>query len=226
MLSRCLIDQAGTMADSDQLPTRVASVLEDPGARTIARTYAGALVGAAERVGVESALEEFQSFLDDVLDKHLGFHALLVSGIVNRDHKLTVIDRVIAPHASELFANFLRVLVRHDRIDLLPLILGQAWGLHEQSVGRRRVHVTSARQLSDEARQQIFDRLNEKLPFEPVIEEHVAPSVLGGLVIQVGDTVHDSSLLTRVKQLRAGLRERSLHEIQSGRNRFSHSTGN
>ena len=214
------------MADPEKVQTRVASVLEDPGAQTIAKTYAGALLGAAQNVGVDAALEEFQSFMDDVLERNPEFHAILLSGVVNRDDKVALIDRSIAPHASDFFANFLRVLARHDRMELLPLILGEAKTLHEQSSGKRRVKVTSAVELSDDARSKIYNRLNETLPFDPVIEEVVDPSVLGGLVIQVGDTVHDSSLRTRMKQLRAGLRERSLNEIQSGRDRFSNPEGN
>jgi F-type H+-transporting ATPase subunit delta len=48
---------------------------------------------------------------------------------------------------------------------------------------------------------------------------------LGGIVIRVGDTIYDSSLALRIKQLRERLRQRSLHEIQSGRDRFGHPEG-
>ena len=66
-------------------------------------------------------------------------------------------------------------------------------------------------------------RLKELFPFQPVLEPAVDPSLLGGLRIRVGDTVYDGSLRARLKQLRHRVRERSLHEIQSGRDRFSHS---
>ena len=56
-----------------------------------------------------------------------------------------------------------------------------------------------------------------------VIGRVVDPDILGGLRIRVGDTVYDGSLRARLTQLRHRVRERSLHEIQSGRNRFSHS---
>jgi F-type H+-transporting ATPase subunit delta len=87
------------------------------------------------------------------------------------------------------------------------------------------VTVVSARPLPDEWRDRIRRRLEETLPFKPIIENKVDPGILGGLIIQVGDTVYDSSLQARMKQLRGRLRQRSLHEIQSGRDRFSHSEG-
>jgi F-type H+-transporting ATPase subunit delta len=201
---------------------RPPSVLEDPGAQAIARIYAKAFLDAAVKANVADALEEFQSFLDDVLAKFPEFNAALTSGILGRDEKLALIDRVVAPRGSALFTNFLRVLARHERLDLVPVILNETRTIHEKRSGRQRVQVTSARPLADAARQRIIDRLRQVFQFEPILEEQVDAALLGGVVIRVGDTVYDSSLRTRMKQLRGRLRERSLYEIQSGRDRFSH----
>ena len=213
------------MAEEQQLPTRPPSVMEDPSAQAIARTYADAFLNAAAGTGVDDALEEFASFVADVLDANPKFEAILLSGIVRRDEKIKLIDRAIAPYGSELFVNFLRVLAQHDRLELLPMILGESQVRHEVRTGRQRVQVTSAQPLSEETRNDVRKRLAESLPFEPILEERTDPAVLGGLVIQVGDTVYDSSLRTRLKQLRRRLRERSLNEIQGGRDRFSHPEG-
>ncbi|MGH7198996.1 MAG: ATP synthase F1 subunit delta [Planctomycetaceae bacterium] len=213
------------MPNRDDIQTRIKSVLEDPSAQAVARVYAEAFLTAAESIGAENALEEFQSFLDDVLDRNPEFKSILLSGIVGRDEKVGIIDRAIAPHGSEFFVNFLRVLARHDRLGLLPLVLQQSRTRYEEHLGRRRVQVISAGPLSDDMRERIRRQLAESLPFEPILETHTDPSILGGIVIQVGDTVYDSSLRARMKQFRARLRQRSLHEIQSGRDRFSHHAG-
>jgi F-type H+-transporting ATPase subunit delta len=96
---------------------------------------------------------------------------------------------------------------------------------NERASGRKRVSVKTAKPLSDESRNAIAERLKAALNFEPILEAETDPSLIGGMVIRVDDTVYDSSLRTRLKQLRARLRERSLHEIQTGRNRFSHPEG-
>jgi F-type H+-transporting ATPase subunit delta len=210
----------------EPLKTRVASVMEDPSAIQIAKVYAGAFLEAAKStIGVEAGIEEGQSFVDDVLAKNADFEKLLVSQMVNKDDKLKLIDRVVAGRGTDFFTNFLRVLARHDRLDLLPGILQAARIQHERQSGRKRVSVKTAKPLSDESRQAIMDRLRTALAFEPILEAETDPSLIGGMVVRVDDTVYDSSLRTRLKQLRARLRERSLHEIQSGRNRFSHPEG-
>ena len=211
---------------SEPLETKIASVMEDPSAIQIARVYAGAFLDAAKStVGADAALEEGQSFVDDVLAKNGEFDRMLVSPTLRRDDKLKLIERVVKGRGSEFFTNFLKVLARHDRLDLLPTILQAARIQNERTSGRKRVSVRTAKPLSDESRRAISDRLRSVFAFEPILEAVTDASLIGGMVIRVDDTVYDSSLRTRLKQLRSRLRERSLHEIQTGRNRFSHPEG-
>jgi F-type H+-transporting ATPase subunit delta len=210
------------MAEKHQIKTRIESVMEDPHAGAVARVYADGFLNSIPAGQVAEALDEFRSFVNDVVAKERDFARILDSGMVSHDKKLALIDRVVAGRASELFTNFLRVLARHDRLNLLSLILAQSEIEQERRSGEKRVQVISAQPLSDEALGRIRERLAQSLPFTPIVESAVDPSLLGGLRIRVGDTVYDGSLRARLKQLRHRVRERSLHEIQSGRNRFSH----
>ena len=208
----------------EQPKTRPDHVLEDPSAKAVARMYAQAYLGAAGDSA--AALEEFTSFVDEVLQRYPDFARILTGEITGREEKLRLIERVVAPRATPVFANFLRVLGQHDRLNLVPLILGEAWLEYEQRNGKQRVTVRSAAPLSDEQLQRVKDRLAAALPSEPILQPVVDDNMIGGLVIQVGDTVYDGSVRTRLKTLGNRLKEKYVHEIQSGRNRFSHSEGN
>ncbi len=211
---------------SEQAKTQSDHVLEDPGVKAVASLYARNYLGGASQNGVDDAVCELASFVDEVLERAPEFRTLLVSDSVSRDDKLSLIGRVLAPRCSEYFANFLKVLVQHGRIDLIEQIRQQAVMLQEELAGQRRVLVRTAKPLSDNSRSQITDQLKNKLGFDPILQESVDESLIGGLVIQVGDTVYDSSLRTRLKTLAGRLTERTLNEIQSGRDRFSHPEGN
>ncbi len=211
------------MAGKSQIKTRIESVMEDPHLGAIARVYADAFLNAVPAGQLDGALEEYHSFVEDVLDRQLDFSRLILSGTVSRDQKLQLIDRVVAGRGSELFTSFLRVLARHDRLDLVRLILDQCEIESEKRSGRKRVQVISAQPLSEQDLVKIRERLAADLAIQPVLETAVDPAILGGLRIRVGDTVYDGTLRARLNQLRHRVRERSLHEIQSGRNRFSHS---
>lgn len=195
----------------------------DPQTQAVARIYANALLDSAPAGQVDSLLEEFTSFVTEVLEKQPDFRTLLTSAMISRDEKVAVISRTVAPVASPTFANFLSVVAKHERLDLLTQILHETQRQHEIRTGRGRVQVVSAKALSPASQDKIQRQLAAKLPFQPVLETSVDPSLLGGLVIRIGDTVYDGSLRSRLKQLRDRLRQRSIHEIQSGRDRFSHS---
>ena len=205
--------------------TRPATVQDDPRGQTGAKIYATAFLDAAGAGGAEAA-RELASFVDDVLGTQPQFDKLLCGGSLGRDDKLGVIDRVVAPRATPLFTNFLRVLASHDRLSLLPGIRRQVDIDVETRSGKKRVLVSSAAPLSQSALEAITASLRGALQSEPILETRVDPALVGGLVIRVGDTVYDGSLKTQVKQLRARLRERCLNEIQRGRDRFSHPEGN
>ncbi|MFV0443576.1 MAG: ATP synthase F1 subunit delta [Planctomycetaceae bacterium] len=211
---------------SDNANTAASHVLADPSAKAVARVYAQAYLNGAQATAANNPLEELTSFYDDVLKPNPQFAELLTSEMTSRDEKVGLIDRVVQPRASQFFTNFLRVLARHERLDLLPLILSEAWGEQERREGKRRVQITSPQPLSETQLGQIRDRLKAALPYEPVLLTETDESLLGGLVIRVGDTIFDGSLRTRLKDLRVRLRERYLHEIQSGRDRFSSPEGN
>ena len=206
---------------SEELKTRPDHVLEDPGAQAVASLYARSFLEAAKGAEAVDAVGEIDSFVDDVLGGQPDFRQVLVADTISRDDRIALVDRAIAPHCSEFFANFLKVLIRHGRIELLEQIRGVVTTIRETEAGQQRVQIRSARPLSDASRRQITDQLKSKLGFDPILIESVEESLIGGLVIQVGDIVYDSSLRTRVRTLAGRLTERTLNEIQSGRDRFS-----
>lgn len=212
--------------DQKEVKTHVPSVMEDPSATSVAKVYSKAFLGSIKESERDSVIEEFTEILDLAMTQQPVFGRMLMSNSLNKDERLSLVDRVFAPHASELLTNFLRVLARHERLELLPLIFTQIKTLRDTDAGKKAVTVRSAFELTDQTLANIKKCLNEALGFSPVIETSIDQSVIGGLVIQVDDTVYDGSLRTRLKQLRGRLNNRSIHEIQSGRDRFSHPEGN
>ena len=212
--------------ESQELRTRIPSVMEDPGARSVAKVYAEAYLETAGTAGIPAALEELGSFVSDVLKANPEFDHMLRTQELGVDAKLQLIERVVVPRSTAMFGNFIRVVAHHDRLELMPLIHDLAVREAERRLGQRRVKITSASELSSDTLEAIRNSVATALQVQPILETQVDPTLLGGMTIRVGDTVYDGSLKTQVKQLRARLRERCLNEIQRGRDRFSHQDGN
>ncbi|RLS38898.1 MAG: ATP synthase F1 subunit delta [Planctomycetota bacterium] len=200
-------------------------VLEDPSARSIAMVYAVSFLDAAKSAGVENPLEELGEVLDAV-HAQPEFCDLLSSAILNLETKQGLIERTLKPRCSEFLGHFLTVLAKHDRLDLLSTIYDEATQEFERRSGQQRVLVRSAVTLSSEQLESIRSQLKVALSKDPIVIPQVEPALLGGLIIQVQDTIFDGSVATRLTNLKQRLRERYVHEIQSGRNRFSSPEGN
>jgi F-type H+-transporting ATPase subunit delta len=199
----------------------------DFGNQHVATVYAKGLLGASEAAGqTETVLQEFDSLVGDVLDKLPKFTSVLFSGMVPHEEKIGMIDRSLGRQASPLMLNFLKVLSAHGRLNTLRSIHRTAHDLYDQMRNRVRVQVITATPLDGDQTQRVTATLRGMLGGEPVLERVVDPNLIGGIVLRIGDTVYDGSVAAQLEQLRTQMINRSVHEIQSRRNRFGDSAGN
>lgn len=219
------------MAESKDLTAehaRAAAQIEaDVGVEHIANVYAKALLDTTEKAGqTVAALDEFDAVVSKVLDRFPKLEAVLVSILVSPEEKLAVIDRVLGGRVSPTLVNFLKVVARHGRLDCLRAIHCQTHALYEKHRGRIPVRLTTAAPLSPASAEHIAEGLRAKLGGEPIFQQETDPSLIGGAVLRIGDTVYDGSVANQLQNLRQQVIERTAHEIQSRRDRFRHPTGN
>lgn len=204
-----------------QLPTADTSLWRAAG------VYAKALIGAVSAAGVADAvLQEFDSLVHDVLDASPKVDEVFSSQFVDEDAKVALIDKAFSGKASPLFLNFLKVVAKRGRLDMLRLIRLAAHEEFNRVRGRVRVMVSSAEPLGPDAEQRIAQEVRQRLHLEPVLDKQVHPELIGGIVLRVGDRVFDGSIATQLAKLREKMLDRSVHEIQSRRDRFSSAEGN
>ncbi len=198
------------------------------GAEQVAAIFADALLGAAETSSetAESLLEEFDALIEQVLEAYPAFEEILTSIMISYPEKEAMLDRVFSGRASETFLNFLKVLCRHERLDAIRTIHQVSHQRYHQRRGTVPVTVTSATPIDESTADAIGRQLRPLLGGEPMIRRRVDPDVLGGIVVQVGDTIYDASLSTQLHNVRQQMMDRSAHEIQSRRDRFRNPEGN
>jgi F-type H+-transporting ATPase subunit delta len=213
------------MNGNSPAPAKLHPTVLDAGVVQLARVYAVALFNAATTGNqVDAIIEEYESFVRDVLDRNPNFENMLESGIIGRPDKAATIRGVFQSRASTIFLNYLLVLNDHGRLDLLRPILREMHSISDERAGRVRVQVRAAVPLSANEENALRDRLRQVVTGQPVIHSEVDAALLGGLIIRVGDTVYDGSVRTQLRRLREQLLQRSTHEIQSRRDQFSSTT--
>src|SRR6476659_2869866 len=86
----------------------------------IARVYAKAFLAAANKSPEAASLvDAMDSLVDDVLAKFPRLAEMLRSSLVSAEQKEQVVDRIFKSRSSTTVLNFLKVLARHGRLQLL-----------------------------------------------------------------------------------------------------------
>ncbi|MGE0605579.1 MAG: ATP synthase F1 subunit delta [Pirellulales bacterium] len=197
----------------------------DSRSRQVATVYAKAFLGAAGEKA-QDLLEELGSLVTDVLNGFPAWETVLSSALVSPDEKVAMLDRTVGPQASATLLNFLKVLARHGRLDCIRPIYRLAQSLHNESQGKIPVEVRTAEPLDDQLAQRIAQAVRGLTGREPQLLPETDPSLIAGVVLRIGDTVYDASVSSQLERTRVQMINRSVHEIQSRRDRFRHSGGN
>ena len=200
--------------------SRSGTVFDDI-APELTRNYAEALLGAAGDQA-ETVVIELEAIRAQILDEHPKFSAILASPSVSIEAKDRILTETLEGKALDPVVRFLRVLNRHGRLGILPSIIQQARTTLDRRLNRKAVTVRSATPLDEAQQASLRDRLASMIHASPTITLEVDPSLIGGLVVQVGDAVYDASVRNRLERLRGRLIERKTHEIQSRRDHFSY----
>ena len=193
----------------------------DQVAPELTRNYAEALLNASGDEA-DAVLEDLEAIQSDVLRVQPRFAAILGSPSVSVAEKDRILTDTFEGRALPTVVRFLRVLNRHGRLALLGSVTRQARATLDRRQNRKPVTVRSAVPLDEGQQAAVRDRIASMVHATPVITLEVDPSLIGGLVVQVGDDVYDASVRTRLERLRGRLIERKTHEIQSRRDHFSH----
>ncbi len=186
----------------------------------VAGVYARALLVLA---GDGAEADRFEAELADVaelLAANPEIEGYLSSPLVDDQSRAAVIEKAFRSRASDLVVNTLQVMNGKGRLGLLPA-LAESYRLeNEHRRGEVDVEVTTAVELSDELRQRIAVTASRYAGSAARLIEKVDPSLLGGLVLKIGDRKIDSSLARQIHEARESLAGRASQELHSGKSYF------
>lgn len=199
----------------------------DVGAQRIARVYAQSLLDAATRAGqVNEVLSDYRALSDEVGKKNPRLGEFFTSAALGRYARRDTLEKVFKDRIHPILYNFLQVLNDHERLHLFRPVLGAAQSIDDERNRRLQVTVSTAIPLTEDFRTRVADGVRHFFHLEPVLVEKVEPTLLGGMKVQIGDVVYDSTIRNRIDILKNQLLARSSHEIQSGRDRIGSDAGN
>ena len=137
-----------------------------------------------------------------ILESSKELYEALVNPIISAGDKEAVINSIFEKDTDETMRNFLKLLVRKNRFNLIFDVVKIYNSLLDKLNNISKVEVVSAIELNDEYKNQIKEKLAQVLKKEIIVNYNVNNSILAGLVYKMGDDVFDTSLAGKINRFK------------------------
>jgi len=166
-----------------------------------ARVYADALFEAARDRGKLDPIHEQLGQFADAVDRDRQLQVFFFSPYLSSAEKRDGLKRAISGAEAELI-NFLELLTEKHRMPEIFRIRREFDELWKVENRRLEVTVTSAVELDPAVVEKIGQEVERQTGDEVDLASRVDDSILGGIVLQVGNMVLDASIRARLEKLR------------------------
>ena len=180
-------------------------------AKLISKTYGEALFELALEKNELDTIAEQVILLAEAFAGNPEFAKLLSHPKISKEEKISVVENVFKGRFSDDIVGFLVIIVEKDRGSEIESILEhfQAKVREYKKIGV--ALVTSAVELSAGQKAKVEQKLLEQTAYEQFeIEYKVDSSLIGGMIIRIGDRVVDSSIRSKLDRMTRNLRKISL----------------
>lgn len=180
----------------------------DPIVTGVAGRYATALFELAKDEGqldqAEADLTRFEGLLDESED----LTRLVRSPVFSAESQGRALHAILqAAGISGLTANFLLLLAKNRRLFAAGDVTKAFRTLLANQRGEMTAEVSSAAALSDEEQQALTAALRDRLGKDVRLRTKVDPALLGGLVVKIGSRMIDTSIRTKLNNLKLAMKE-------------------
>lgn len=170
--------------------------------QTVARRYASALADVIVERGEEAQVQEELSAWEEMILGNSRLLEALSNPTVPYEQKSKLLNELIArSKVLPTTANFLRTLLRNQRIAELPHVNAKLAQVLDERAGLINAQVTSARPLAEGIEALLSEKLAQMTGKKIRLSFETDESLLGGIVTRIGSTVYDGSVRNQLRRL-------------------------
>ena len=168
---------------------------------TAASRYSLALYELAEENKHVQEIEDQSSALIKLFNESKDFKLIVKNPTSKKEDQINIINKISEHYNFNiLLKKFLCFLVEKRRLFFLKNILGKFVDICSQKRGEVKAKLVAAKQLNEDEVKKIKDELSKDFT-KIKLDYKYDPSLIGGLIIQVGSLMIDTSIKSKLKQL-------------------------
>ncbi len=169
---------------------------------SVARRYADALYALGSEKNKTAVYGEQLKALVEVVNANKDFASLLCGKIISIQEKKQLVKNVLGELAEPDVLNFVSVVLDKNREGNLTQMLSAYDDLCDQAAGVTSIAVTTAVALDEKDVESIKTSFEGKLNKSIRIKTDVEAGLIGGIKVQIEDTIYDASIKAQLKSLR------------------------
>jgi F-type H+-transporting ATPase subunit delta len=176
---------------------------DDPMMASMAGRYAVALFELAKDQRQLEVVERDLALFQAMFDGSADLRRLVLSPVITAEDQAKALVAVLKMAGiSGLTANFVKLIARNRRLFAAADMMKAFRALVARERGEVSADVASAHALTPEQLQLLSDTLRTSIGKNVRIDTRVDPNLLGGLVVKIGSRMIDSSLRTKLNNLK------------------------
>ena len=169
---------------------------------TSAERYSLALFELSEETKLLSQIEKDATSMLNLIHQSNDFSNLVKDPTIMQDDLLNVINTITETYKfDKLFKNFLSFLIEKRRFFFVEHILESFIETCSRKRGELRAELKSAKNLSSDEISKITEVLSKNFNSKIKLNYKHDESLIGGLVVQVGSTMVDTSIKNKLQQI-------------------------
>lgn len=172
---------------------------------TVALRYAKSLIDLAQEQNVVDTVYQDMLFFKKTAEENRGLMLALKSPVVRHDKKLAILEGVFKTRVSSTSYTIFTIITKKNREAIMFSIAEEFVKLYDEKKGIVKAIITSSMPLTAPLRNEFMSIVAEATGKTVELEERVDEKLIGGYVLRVGDRQIDSSIRTRLNDLKLTL---------------------
>ncbi len=165
-------------------------------------SYAQALLELADARQITPAVGDDLASIAQLIGEDATFGKYLADPTVGVAEREGVIERTFGGRVDGLLLSFLKLLNSRNRLGELPGVARAFKTLLDARSGNANVQVTVSQSLPPDELEAVRQQISSKIGKNAVVTQTVDESIIGGLILRIGDSLIDGSVKTQLETLK------------------------
>jgi len=179
--------------------------------RSVVR-YSNALYGISVEKGIQNRMYEESKELLSIFSKNNNFNTIFKSQLLNKKKQISVVSNLFSEkkekkiQVSKYLLGLIMLLATNSRLNILEGVLKRYLELHVSDNKEIEVKVSSVVKINDSLENNLKKILSKNGKLKVKIINLIDKDLLGGLIIQIGSNLIDTSIRTKLNTVKNAMK--------------------